>query len=335
MCLYNKLIKNPKYKETKKNGGVIPAIRDKRVMAVPIGCQRCAECLKKKANEWRVRLFEEVKENTNGQFVTLTLSDESYKELAENFTTTGYELDNNIATLAVRRFLERWRKKHKKSVRHWLITELGHKGTENIHLHGIIWTDEEPSEIEKHWQYGYIWAGYDNKRTYVNNKTINYITKYLIKKDEKHQYYIPKILTSKGIGSGFVKGINARHAKVKEYYTTPSGHKMSLPTYYRNKLYSEEERENLWIEKLDKRKRYVDGIEIDIKNGEQDYINIRNATRAKYIQLGYNGEFDYNDKEYENQRRIMLNNKRINKTEDITTTTKNNDMRKYTNLDNW
>ena len=37
----------------------------------------------------------------------------------------GYEKDNNIATLSVRRFLERWRKEFKRSVRHWLITELG------------------------------------------------------------------------------------------------------------------------------------------------------------------------------------------------------------------
>ena len=34
MCLYPKLIKNPKYKANKKNGGNIPAVFDERVKLV-------------------------------------------------------------------------------------------------------------------------------------------------------------------------------------------------------------------------------------------------------------------------------------------------------------
>ena len=48
MCLYPKMVKNPKYKPNKKNGGIIPAVYDNRVLAVPIGCGRCMECMKKK-----------------------------------------------------------------------------------------------------------------------------------------------------------------------------------------------------------------------------------------------------------------------------------------------
>lgn len=311
MCLYPKLIKNPKYKENKKNGGNIPAISDMRVLAVPIGCGRCKECLKKKSNDWKVRLFEEVKTSKNGQFVTLTFSNDSYKELCKETSLTGYELDNFVATLAVRRFLERWRKQYKKSVKHWLVTELGHKGTENIHIHGILWTDEKPSAITKHWQYGYVWNGYDSKRTYVNEKTVNYITKYITKTDQQHKYYTPKVLTSKGIGAGYIKTLNAKanrynKKETKEYYITKTGHKMSLPVYYRNKIYSEKEKEELWINKLDEQTRYVDGIKIDISENQESYINIRNATRAKYLQMGYNGEFNWKEEKYENEQRELL-----------------------------
>ena len=120
--------------------------------------------VKKKAREWQVRLLEDVKHNTNGIFVTLTFSNESIKKIVSGIRNgiKGYELDNEIATKAVRKFLERWRKNNKKSVRHWLVTELGHEGTENIHLHGIIWTDKR-EEIEKNWQYGYIWLSDKNK----------------------------------------------------------------------------------------------------------------------------------------------------------------------------
>ena len=47
MCLYPKLIINPKYKVNKKNGGNIPPMIDERVKYVPIGCQKCIECKKR------------------------------------------------------------------------------------------------------------------------------------------------------------------------------------------------------------------------------------------------------------------------------------------------
>ena len=51
MCLYPKLIRNPKYKSTKKNGGVVPPLVDKRVGLIPVGCGKCMECRKKKARD--------------------------------------------------------------------------------------------------------------------------------------------------------------------------------------------------------------------------------------------------------------------------------------------
>ena len=48
MCLFPRLLQNPKYKKTKKNGGVIPEMKDKRVALVPVGCGECIECKKKK-----------------------------------------------------------------------------------------------------------------------------------------------------------------------------------------------------------------------------------------------------------------------------------------------
>ena len=181
MCLYPKIIRNKKYTENKKNGGVIPTVSDERTLYVAAGCGNCIECRKQKAREWQVRLMEDIKEHKNGKFITLTFSDESIKKLSEEIKLTGYELDNEIATRATRLFLERWRKKYKKSIRHWLVTELGHNGTENIHMHGIVWTNESMEEVERIWQYGWVWKGKKingKMENYVNNKTINYTIKY-------------------------------------------------------------------------------------------------------------------------------------------------------------
>ena len=74
MCLYPKIIKNRKYTATKKNNGNIPEIQDERVQYVAIGCGNCIECRKQKANNWRIRIIEELKNNNNATFVTMTIS---------------------------------------------------------------------------------------------------------------------------------------------------------------------------------------------------------------------------------------------------------------------
>lgn len=316
MCLYPKFILNPKYKKNKKNKGIIPECKDERVKWVPIGCGKCIECMKKKKREWQTRLLEEIREDKTGKFITLTFNNESLEELTKiakkEWNITNIE-ENEIAKIAVRRFLERWRKKFKKSVKHWFITELGHNGTERIHLHGLIFTKQSKNTIEEIWKYGMIYEG-----TFVNEKTINYITKYCTKLDEKHKGYTPKILTSAGMGKGYIQRYDSTKNKYKgeetdETYRTRTGTKLSLPIYYRNELYSEEEREKLWLHKLDKQERWVCGERIDVstEEGERNYEKTREWYRMKNKQLGYGDDSkEWNSWEYkEAQRKLKILNK--------------------------
>lgn len=328
MCLYPRIIKNRKYTATKKNGGVIPALNDLRVQWVPVGCQKCMECRKQKAREWQIRLGEEVRGNNDGKFITLTFSDISIKRLRRAIKgLSGYELDNEIATLAVRRFLGRYRKKYKKSIRHWLVTELGHVGTENIHLHGILFTKTPLTEIQKIWKYGYVWIGNERMdgtlENYVSERTVNYITKYINKMDEDHKEYKSKVLTSPGIGRGYFDRTDFEINKYKgkdtlQYYRARTGHKMALPIYYRNKIYSEDERESLWITMLDKQERWVCGERVDISKGDKDYFKLLKHHRARNKRLGYGDDaINWERKAYENQRRELLMSKRIERASEI------------------
>lgn len=321
MCLYPRIIKNKKYTANKKNGGNIPAVHDERVLLVPVGCGKCIECLKQKAREWQIRMSEEIKENKNGKFITLTFSNESlieltkiaYKDRIKEVIKEGknYIIENEVATIAVRRFLERWRKKHKKSVRHWLVTELGHNGTERIHMHGILFTDVENEEIEKIWKYGKIWIG-----EYVNSRTINYIMKYVNKIDIKNKGYKPKVLCSSGLGRNYMNRTDWKNniyngKNTKESYIYSNGSKASLPIYYRNKIYSEKEREKLWIEKLNKEERWVGGERIDISKNEDEYYKVLIHYRNLNKRLGYGDD----SKEWDIGKYIEKRNKlrRINK----------------------
>lgn len=320
MCLYPKLIKNKKYLPNNKNGGNAPFCDDKRKLLVPIGCQKCIECRKKKSNEWKIRLLEDIKHNRNGKFVTLTFSDESIAELSkiareEDKTLKGYDLDNRITSIAVRRFTERWRKENKKAVRHWLITEIGHNGTKNIHLHGIIWTDN-CEKIERHWKYGFADTG---EKNYVNDRTIGYITKYVTKVDFENKEYQQKIYASNGIGKGFMnrtdKDRNAyKGNKTITTYKTKTGLEQALPIYWRNKIYSEEEREELWVHMLDKQERWILGEKIDISKGDEEYYKVLEWAREKNKRLGYgDDEKDWDKIRYENKRRALKQEERIAK----------------------
>jgi hypothetical protein len=339
MCLFGAIYPNNRYTPNKKNGGIIPPVYDDRILSVAIGCGNCIECRKQKARDWQVRLQEDIKTYTNGKMITLTFSNTAIQNIDKQIPTTyqkynklkktyedypliGYKRDNAIAKYAVHHFRERWRKENKTSIRHWLITELGHRGTENIHMHGIVWTDEPYFIIRSKWAYGHIWPrpGQENK-TYVNEKTINYTIKYVHKIDWQHRYYKPAILTSPGIGANYIGTYNANRNKFNEEgdtietYKTTSGHNIAMPTYWRNKIYNDDEREKLWLIMLDKNERWICGEKVDITKGSEDYFNILKYHRERNKQLGYgDNKKEWSRIEEEEARRIYLLKKRMEKT---------------------
>ena len=130
-------------------------------------------------------------------------------------------------------------------------------------------------------KYAFWFFGFTFKSpvTSVNQKTINYIIKYITKIDEDHKGFKSIILSSAGIGKQYINRQDAQNNKynresTKETYILPSGTRTALPIYYRNKLYTDEEREKLWLNKLDKQERYVMGIKISVKKDESEYNQV-------------------------------------------------------------
>lgn len=241
----------------KKNMGNVPIPKDNRLRYIKTGCGWCKECRTKIARDWLIRLCEEIKDDKNAHFVTLSLSVESIISLEEDLYKTKYrgisenigETDVNIlASLAVRRWTERWRKYMKKAPKHFLVTELGHTNSERIHIHGLVWGDE--NMITKTWKYGNTDLG-----EWVDERTINYITKYITKIDEVHKGYKQAIFVSKGLGKGYIERNGWQHTfqgnDTKTKYKLKDGREIELPRYYKEKLWNEEEREFLYLKTLD------------------------------------------------------------------------------------
>lgn len=218
-------------------------------------------------------------------FVTLTFSDKEFNELSRkvfNRIAQNDEEENQICIKAVRMWLERIRAKTGKSVKHWLITEKG-EDFGRIHLHGIVWAD---TWVLNEWGYGYVSRG-----TYVNEQTINYITKYVTKTNEKFRNFIGKILTSKGIGRAYIDK-NKGSGKADEYRTR-KGYIINQPDYYRRNIYSDEERERIWIENQERGYRYICGEKVSTENLEE-WENL-----TKYYQQRAKRLYNENETEWE------------------------------------
>lgn len=329
MCLFTKFIINPRVKKAYKEGNakeVIKNLKNENMYMVPVTCGECIECRKRLSMDWTVRLNYEIQENKNGKFMTMTFSNEALDELYETtkeyrklYKMTGlkkYKLPkgvHGITTLAIRRFTERWRTFHKETIRHWLITELGHEETERIHIHGIIFTDKTIEEIEERWMYGWCDDGSKKGGGYVNGRTIGYITKYITKIDKDHPGFRGKIYASKGIGREFYKDKHNMYysryqgpEKTNDHIKLQNGRKIGMPMYYKIKTYSEEERAELWDAKIKKGDAFVLGQKIrggySSKKGEKELEAALRHARRINVRKGY-GKGD-GKKEYLTEEKI-------------------------------
>lgn len=305
-------MRNRKYLPNKKNGGNVPVCKDKRMLSIMAKCGKCIECREERAKNWQTRLHEEMKIDKRGKFVTLTFNEEKLayawerteKKYWDKYNGEVKVTEREVAIVATRDFLERWRKKYKKSVKHWLVAELGHENTERLHLHGILFTDENKEAIEERWQNGWVWVG-----DYCTERTVNYIVKYITKVDKDHPEFNPRVLATEKLGWEYKNSFEARLNKYKpeggtdETYKLPNFGKITMPTYLKNKMYTEEERENLWIEKMDKGVVYVKGIKIEGNTPREIDFNAEKAReywRRENLRAGYGKNKEIHKHKFEN-----------------------------------
>lgn len=274
----------------KKNGYKPPICTDERLRYIDIECGECYECRKKRAREWKIRMSEEMRHSPSAIFFTGTFTDERIEQLCKKYSINKDNV-NEIATKEVRLFLERIRQtnREKKSIKHWIVTEKGHTNTRRIHIHGIFWGKNKATLsylLNKLWTAGYSYQG-----TYVNDKTVNYIVKYMTKTDLDNPTFKGIVLASPGIGKKYLERIDVKRNKYKEWksewdktdetYRFRNGQKSILPKYYKEKIYTEDERQILWIEKMKEGYQYVMGEKFKVTNEkeEAEFEKVKNYYR--------------------------------------------------------
>lgn len=211
-----------------------PFRREQQYIQVP--CGKCPECIRRRASQWIFRLKQEDKISTSAYFVTLTY-DPQYVPITPNGFMT---LDKP----EVQRFFKRLRKAHPGTkLKYYLAAEYG-STYKRPHYH-IILFNADPKLIAANWQLGYVDVAN------VSGASIGYVTGYINKgkvvpEHKRDDRYPEFSLMSKGLGANYLNedSIRYHHEDPDRFYVVESGNsKISMPRYYRDKIYTDQQRE--------------------------------------------------------------------------------------------
>lgn len=225
-----------------------------------VPCSKCPECKARRASGWSFRLMQEERVSSSAFFITLTY-DTDYVPITRN----GFMgLDKKHLQL----FFKRLRKAHGntgETIKYYAVGEYGGK-TYRPHYHIILFNAQleliEPAWRVKDVPIGHIHFGY------VEAASVGYTLKYISKpsriplhrNDDRQPEFS---LMSKGLGMSYLSDSMVHWHKCdlenRMYVNLQDGKKASMPRYYKDKIYNDEERlkigqafkDKVWEERTD------------------------------------------------------------------------------------
>ena len=88
----------------------------------------------------------------------------------------------------------------------------------------------------------------------------------MTKKDEDNPDYISIVLCSKGLGANYAKENQLKHKwngeKTIVTYKAHNGQDLPLPRYYKTTIYTDDQRQLLWLCAEDKGVKWIKGFEV-------------------------------------------------------------------------
>ena len=264
-------------------------IRDENLMT-PVPCGKCIPCLKRRSSHWSFRINEESKKSKTSCFITLT-----YEEapLSQNGYPTLIKKDFQNFFKRLRKLAPH--KKGKNRLKYFACGEYGSK-TQRPHYHAIVFNlpqklIDDANVIRNTWKHGHTLV------TPSNLKTINYVVGYITKGgfekhiDKKYGLWDDRIpefqLMSKGLGECYLTPKMIKYYKDRKLFCIvhENGHILSMPRYYKNKIFNPIELKELFKEWLDiQEMKTPDLFEIDGKTKRDVWIDMVNK-REKQLKL--------------------------------------------------
>jgi len=210
---------------------------------IPVPCGKCPPCMKRRTSGWSFRLVKEGDISNSALFVTLTY-DTKYVPI----TKKGYL---TLCKDDVQRFFKRLRKLTNEKIKYFIV---GEYGTQKMRPHyHIILFNANREMIARAWakdgrELGSIFIGD------VSEASIGYTLKYMQKpgkipihqNDDRQKEFQ---LMSKGLGKSYLtqKMIKWHKDDLEQrmYIPMKDGKKIAMPRYYKDKMYSESEKNRI------------------------------------------------------------------------------------------
>lgn len=213
-----------------------------------IPCGKCSFCIKKRVSQWSFRLMQQDKISISSHFITLTYDNEHCPITKKGFRT--------LVKKDLQDFFKRLRYHSEQSgktakISYYGVGEYGGR-TKRPHYHCIIFNATDVN-IGKSWILNGEQIG-NLKFGQVSGASVGYTLKYITKKgggykigsgewDDRQREFA---LMSKGLGANYItdKMKNWHYADKlnRMYVNLTDGKKVSMPVYYKNKIYEPVER---------------------------------------------------------------------------------------------
>lgn len=206
---------------------------------IPVPCGKCPDCLGRRASGWSFRLIHEERRSESSLFITLTYAPDTVP-----LTSRGF-MDLNKRDLQL--FFKRLRKAHGSRscalpIKYYAVGEYGGR-TNRPHYHVILF-NAQLDLIQPAWGNGDIHYGQ------VTGASVGYTLKYMCKPQRIPMHInddrTPEFsLMSKRLGAGYINDQTRQWHKEdlfnRMYLHTDDNKKISMPRYYKNKMYTDAE----------------------------------------------------------------------------------------------
>lgn len=243
-----------------------------------VPCGKCAYCLTNRRSSWMFRVAQEMKnQEYPGYFITLTYDEKHVRRTASGRLSLRFR--------DVQLFLKRVRKA-KYYCKYICVGEYG-SNTKRPHYHMLLWTDCPVEKIESFWKMGSIHFGK------ITMASAMYTLKYIIQPKQKAEDDLEptRAQFSKGLGLSYLTRAmydwHTRDYDNPEMFAYIDGSKVSLPRYYKDKIFTKYQRRRFahaakWESIRKRRKRMRELIAQGVTNTKV-YMNSLRVENAKRI----------------------------------------------------
>lgn len=199
-------------------------------------CGKCLECLEDKKQQWCFRLDQEKRFSDCSFFVTLTYEDEYLP-----FVLPGeiYVDEPTLCKRDVQLFFKRLRKSlNGDKIKYYCVGEYGDKGN-RPHYHALIFYRGKSTWFDISMKIYNCWdLGICQVLPVLGAQ--GYVTKYILKFDKREHPLKPFSMISHGLGIDYLSDAMTRYHKKNliNFAMKPGGYKVTLPRYYKDKIFS-------------------------------------------------------------------------------------------------